>query len=166
MYKRQKAGGKRRRFSESKESLVRKIAEKCNALLKCDIGTSGKSDATVIGVQDTLCDTGSQAGVCGTGFAEKYGLEVDSNCTTRLTDASGNEMSVTGCTTVWLRPSMLDGKANVEGEFVDYELVVNHEMGNEIYLGRNDLARMGVIDDDFPKVRSRRIRHILSLIHI
>ena len=97
-----KAGGKRRRFSGSKESLVRKIAEKCNALLKCDIATSGKSDATVLGVQDTLCDTGSQAGVCGTGFAEKYGLVVDSNCTTRLTDASGNEMSVTGCTTVWL----------------------------------------------------------------
>ena len=35
---------------------------------------------------------------------------------------------------------------------MEYEVVVNDEMGDDIFLGRNDLARMGVIPDDFPSV--------------
>ena len=42
-----------------------------------------------------------------------------------------------------MRPSELDGEPNLNGEFMEYEVVVNDGMGDDIFLGRNDLARMG-----------------------
>merc|ERR1712020_484977 len=146
-------GGMRKKFycESATESLVRKIVSRCRDRMYCDIGT-GRAGKKVKGKVNSLCDTGSQAGVCGTAFAKRYKLDVDTNCKTKLTDASGNQMSVVGCTKVWLRPSELDGKENLDGEFMQYDLVVNDEMGLDIFLGRNDLARMGVIPDDFPSV--------------
>ena len=132
-------GGTRKRFNAEGmvESLVRKIVARCKDRMYCDIGVAGDSRKTK-GRVNSLCDTGSQAGVCGTAFAKKHNLEIDANCKTKLTDASGNQMSVVGCTKVWLRPSKLDGKDNLNGEFMEYDLVVNDEMGLDIFLGRNN----------------------------
>ena len=154
-------GGMRKRFHGEgvTESLVRKIVARCKDRMYCDIGVTrdGKQKK---GKVNSLCDTGSQAGVCGAAFAKKYNLEIDVNCKTKLTDASGNEMSVVGCTKVWLRPSKLDGEDNLDGEFMEYELVVNEEMGSDIFLGRNDLERMGVIPHNFPSVWSNMVRRV------
>ena len=136
-------GGTRKRFNAEGmvESLVRKIVARCKDRMYCDIGVASDSKKTK-GRVNSLCDTGSQAGVCGTAFAKKHKLEIDANCKTKLTDASGNQMSVVGCTKVWLRPSKLDGKDNLNGEFMEYG------------------ARMGVIPHNFPSVWSNLVRRV------
>ena len=64
-------GGMRRRFSgQGEESLVRMIAAKCRDRMSCDIGVN-KDGKRVKGKVQSLCDTGAQAGVCGTAFAKK-----------------------------------------------------------------------------------------------
>ena len=91
------------------------------------------------------------------GFAKNHKLDISKDCDITLTDASGNEMTVVGSTMVWLRPSRMDGRSNTNGEYIEFNLVVNEEMGDYIFLGRDDLAKLGVIDDDFPRVKHRRI---------
>ena len=46
-------------------------------------------------------------------------------CNTKLTDTSGNEMMVTGSSTVWIRPSKVDDEPNMDGDFYNIEVVVN-----------------------------------------
>ena len=60
-------------------------------------------------------------------------------------------MEVLGMTQVWLRPSRIDGKI---------ELVVNNELEEDPFLGHDDLERLGVIEVDFPNVRSRKVYQV------
>ena len=153
-----KAGGQRRSFPAPPKpgSLVRLIKKRCNASIHCDIiGEEGLKKTSM----DVLCDTGTQAGCCGVEFVEKNGYSIEEDCNTTLVDASGNQMEVIGSVEVWIKPSEVkDGEGeshpNTDGEAYPYELVVTAELGDEIYLGRDDCVRMGVIDKDFPSVKS------------
>ena len=169
----EKTGGQRRKFPAVPQpgSLVRIIKERCNASLHCDV----LNEAGNIKIDmDVLCDTGTQAGCCGAEFVRDNDLDLDEDCTTKLVDASGNEMTVIGSTKVRMRPSVVvsderaDGGttsySNENGEAFEYELVVTEELGNEVYLGRDDCVRMGVINKKFPSVKSshnhRRVRKL------
>ena len=152
-----KTSGQRRTFPAPKPgSLVRLIKKRCNASLHCDVlDESGNIKVDM----DVLCDTGTQAGCCGAAFVEENGFNIDENCNTKLIDASGNEMTVTGSIRVRMRPSEVVGEdgehlPNKDGEAYEYDLVVTEELGNEVYLGRNDCVRMGVIDKNFPIIKS------------
>ena len=157
-----KAGGQRRSFPGPPKpgSLVRLIKRRCNASIHCDIiGEEGIKKTSM----NVLCDTGTQAGCCGVEFVEKNGFVIDDNCNTNLIDASGNQMEVVGSVVVWIKPSEVVEEVegapdkrlpNEEGEAYPYELVVTERLGDEIYLGRDDCVRMGVISNDFPSIKS------------
>ena len=135
-----KTGGQRRTFPAPKPgSLVRLIKKRCNASLHCDVlDESGNIKVDM----DVLCDTGTQAGCCGADFVRENGFNLDEDCTTKLVDASGNEMTVIGSTKVKMRPSEViseeraDGGtttySNEDGEAYEYDLVVTEELGNEV----------------------------------
>ena len=156
------AGGQRRSFPGPPKpgSLVRLIKRRCNASIHCDIiGEEGIKKTSM----DVLCDTGTQAGCCGVEFVKKNGYTIDEDCNTKLIDASGNQMEVVGSVEVWIRPSEvieeIEGgepirHSNEGGEAYPYELVVTEQLGDEIYLGRDDCVRMGVIDKNFPSKKS------------
>ena len=136
------------------------IKRRCNASIHCDIiGEEGIKKTSM----NVLCDTGTQAGCCGVEFVEKNGFVIDDNCNTNLIDASGNQMEVVGLVVVWIKPSEVVEEVegapdkrlpNEEGEAYPYELVVTERLGDEIYLGRDDCVRMGVISNDFPSIKS------------
>ena len=99
-----KTGGQRRNFPAPPKpgSLVRLIKKRCNASIHCDIlGEDGNKKVDM----DVLCDTGTQAGCCGTEFVKENGYTIDEDCNTKLIDASGNEMEVVGSVEVWIKPS-------------------------------------------------------------
>ena len=105
-----------------------------------------------------LADTGCDVSILGTEMAQNNGLRVDKGgpCHT-LTTANGDCMKVEGTTLIKVRPRVVDGKSNENGQFIEIEAIVSPDMGNDFFLSIGDLKKFGVVDVNFPRARSYNI---------